>query len=458
MKFCSTTLGCKVNQVETEAIEGILISYGHTNVKFGEDCDVCIINTCAVTSESVRKSRQAVRRARTLMPDALIAVCGCLSQLQADVVDDLGADIVGGSGDRHGFALEICDALQRRDRKSNDDVQAMPSDGEVATDSDEDKSTISKRQKTILDNPFERQTFEDLPFGGSSGRTRAFIKIQDGCDNFCAYCVIPFARGSVRSLPVSLAAQKARQLGHQGFKEIVITGIEISSYGKDLQDNSSIVDAIREISKATPNARLRLGSLDPGIFTEEFCNDLRKIPNLCDHFHISLQSGCDETLQRMGRKYDTTTVAKSLSTLRSMFPGSGITADLITGFPGETQEEFEQTLGFVKASAFSAMHVFPFSSRPGTRAADMSGQITKAVRRARARIVIETAQSMTQDFLKSQIGRRVFVLIERKRDGVWIGHSGNYIEVALKDDGAKNTMFQVEITGLENGMAIGKIV
>ena len=427
MRFCTATLGCKVNQYETQAMEGILISRGHSRSAAGDGNDVCIINTCAVTAESVRKSRQAVRRMKKLEPNALIAVCGCFSQLDAESVAALGVDIVGGSGDRYTFLLKL-------------------------------ESLYMNSSKTIP--PSRADKFEELPpiSAASSEKTRALLKIQDGCDNYCAYCIIPYARGRSRSLPLDRVAEHARSIAEQGFREIIITGIEISSYGKDLEGTPSLTDALQTISKAAPKTRLRMGSLDPCVVTEEFCDKLLDIPNLCNHFHLSLQSGCDDTLKRMGRKYDTGLVKKAISNLRRLFPDCGITADLITGFPGETDAEFEQTLEFITDAAFSAMHIFPFSPRPGTRAADMPLQVEKSTRQNRARIATEAAKKMTLAFQENQIGKTVEVLFERKRGNCWIGHSGSYLEVAVRNGGAKNELFEVRITDMIDKMVIGKIV
>ena len=433
MRFCTTTLGCKVNQVETEAIESVLIAGGHVLTEAGRGCGVCIINTCAVTAESVRKSKQAVRRMRKLEPDALIAVCGCLSQLEAESVEALGADLVGGSGDRRGFAIEI--------EKAVANLKSGTRDSEFE-----------------IDKHLRIDQFEELPLGGSSGRTRAFLKVQDGCDNYCAYCIIPYARGSVRSLPVQRAAEQAQSLAEQGFREIVITGIEISSYGKELKDGVTIIDAIGAVSRAAPDARLRMGSLDPRIFSDSFCQELRAIPNLCDHFHLSLQSGCDETLREMGRKYDTETVSKSISSLRELFPNCGITADLIAGFPGEADADFNKTLSFIESMKFSRMHIFPFSPRPGTRAAVMPCQIKKNVRQERARLAIAAAEKMAGEFMHSQLGKTLEVLFERERDGFWVGHSGNYLEVAVKNGGEKNGIYPVRVAETAHGRAYGEIV
>ena len=446
MRFCSATLGCKVNQYDTQAIESILTSRGHVQVAPGEGSDVCIINTCAVTAESVRKSRQTIRRMKKLEPGALIAVCGCFSQLDPSTPALLGADLVGGSGDRHEFALKIESASGRFSSADNLGQESAPAEFSSVS-AEQGSSTIVSPMAIMHDN--------HPPV--SSSRTRALMKIQDGCDNYCAYCIIPYARGRARSLSLDSAADYARQLGEQGFREIVVTGIEISSYGKDLEGNIALIDVVRKISGASPNVRLRLGSLDPCVVTDEFCAEMGGISSLCDHFHLSLQSGCDETLRRMGRKYNTDVVLEAVSSLRSRFPDGGITADLIVGFPGETDEEFKQTLEFIKTAAFSNMHIFPFSIREGTRAADMPNQITRDIKRGRAKIAARLAEEMASEFRLSQIGNNVEVLFERKRGGFWTGHSGNYIEVAVKAGGSKNSVQAVRITGVDNGFVWGEI-
>jgi len=423
MRFCVSTLGCKVNQFESQAIESILVSRGHELVRAGEGCDVCIINTCAVTAESSRKSRQAVRRLKKLEPDALIAVCGCLSQLESDEIASLGADLIGGSGDREEFALAV-------------------------------EGFFAKSQPKIVTSPLDR-VFEELPPGVAAGRTRGMLKIQDGCDNFCAYCVIPYARGRSRSLPVERAAQAARLLEAEGVREIVITGIEISSYGKDL--DATLTDVVRAVGQAAPGARLRLGSLPPSSVTEDFCRELAGV-NLCRHFHLSLQSGCDDTLRRMGRKYDTDDVRDAIERLRRCFPGCGITADLITGFPGETDSEFGQTLAFIKSAKFSDMHIFPFSPRPGTRAYEMPEQVEKSVRRARAGVAAKAAREMSRDFKQSQIGKMLEVLFEREDDGDWVGYSDNYLEIRVRSGGSKNSIHSVQITDARGDLVWGEII
>ena len=469
MKFCSLTLGCKVNQYETQGIGSILASRGHVQAEPGEGCDVCIINTCAVTGESVRKSRQAISRLKRQEPGALIAVCGCLSQLDPSAAASLGADLIGGSGDRRGFALEIeklYSSAQAQSVTGADGRADRRADGRIDGQTDEridgqadgrvNEQTEVQADEQLIERPND-SVFEELPPGTAAGRTRALLKIQDGCDNYCTYCVIPYARGRARSLPIERVADQAMRLDEQGFREIVVTGIEISSYGKDLEGNPSLIDAIETIGRAAPHTRLRIGSLEPGVVTEAFCYALSGIRNICNHFHLSLQSGSDETLRRMGRRYDTAAVSAAISLLRRSFPDCGITADLIVGFPGETDAEFEQTLRFIKAAAFSNMHIFPFSPRSGTRAFDMPDQVIKGIKRERARLAAAQAAEAAKKFRRSQIGKTVEVLFERKRGAFWIGHSGNYIEVAVRDEVAKNSMHEVQITGVEEGITMGRV-
>ena len=452
MKFSTTTLGCKVNQYETQAMEWILREHGHEAAKLGDGCDVCILNTCAVTAESVRKSRQLVRKMKKLEPGAVIAVCGCYSELSPEEVAELGADVVGGVYDRRGFALKV--------GKTQGDRLAVLTSANTASLS-----------------PCVFPTFEELPPGSTAGRTRALLKIQDGCDNFCTYCIVPYIRGRSRSLPLERVAEYATQLKEQGYKEIVITGIEISSYGKTGDGSVSYspagvrhrtvpcltatvpcLTAIQTINHAAPGTRLRLGSLDPAILTDEFCQKLCEIPTLCNHFHLSLQSGCDEILRKMGRRYNTEQVLQSIKSIRKHFKDCGITADLITGFPGETEDDFKQTLAFIKKAAFSDMHIFPYSQRPGTKAAKMPGQIEKSIKKERARRATEIATEMANDFKNAQIGKTVEVLFEQYINGISTGHTSNYLEVTIKGKEERNSIRDVKITSLESNKLTGKII
>ena len=422
MKFCIITLGCKVNQFESQAISRILTSHGHTEVSDTEYTDAVIINTCAVTAESGRKSRQAIRHLQKEHPDAITAVCGCYSQTCGSEIDELNIDLISGSGDRKGFIAAL------------------------------EQLFIDKARVKMLDDPKMRRKFEVLPGGSAEGRTRAMLKIQDGCQNFCTYCIIPYARGPIRSMPIDDIRKEAAALKAQGFCEIVVTGIEISSYGIDFKDGTSLIDALYAISDSAPGVRIHLGSLEPRTATKEFCRKLSQIPHICPHFHLSLQSGCDTVLKRMKRKYDTSLYYSSCENLREFFPNCGITTDVITGFPGETEEEFSKTLEFVKKCDFSAMHVFPYSVRPGTPAAVMPDQTDKKTKKDRAAVISRAARQMTEAFLSRQIGKTLSVLFETEKDGVCFGHSENYAEVAVNGSGLHGKVIEVQIIDKKSGI------
>jgi threonylcarbamoyladenosine tRNA methylthiotransferase MtaB len=458
IRFCFETLGCKVNQFETQALETLLAARGHERAAPGSGCDAVVVNTCAVTAESARKSRQAVRRLRKLEPDAAVAVCGCFSQVHPDVVEALGVDLLSGSGDRLKFIDElerIC--AERAEERKKDKLPPGSADRLEFIDELE-RVTADKSPRRLLDEPKDRRAFEVLPTGSAAGRTRAMLKIQDGCQNFCAYCIIPHARGPVRSLPLRSAAAEAERLNAQGYKEIVVTGIEISSYGMDLPGRPALPDAVAAVSRAAPDARLRLGSLEPPVVKEDFCAALRQLPNICDHFHLSLQSGCDATLRRMRRRYSTDTFYHAVTLLKTYFPDCAVTADLIVGFPGETDEEFNATLAFIRKCAFSSMHVFPFSRRPGTPAADMPDQVARSIRLDRARRAGETAGEMALDYAGSCVGKTLDVLFEREKQGVCDGHAGNYMRVSVRQAGLKGRLCPVRITGSADRLLSGDLV
>lgn len=428
MKYSITTLGCKVNQYESAAMEKLLTERGYTPSNEG-DADAVIINTCAVTAESGRKSRQAIRRMKAENPDAVVAVCGCFSQIEPDEIVGLGADLVFGSGDRRGL-LDALDAL------------------------------LQERRSPVveIDDPFRRLKFEPLPAGAVEHRTRAMLKIQDGCDNFCSYCIIPYARGRVRSLPEQDCVSLAARLNSEGFRELVITGIEIASYGKDLRDGSNLASVTEAIIDAAPGARVRLGSLEPTVITEEFCRRLSRTGRLCRHFHLSLQSGCDGVLRRMNRKYDTEFFLSRTELLRRWFPGCGLTADLITGFPGETEAEHRQTLEFIRNCGFSQMHIFPYSARPGTKAASMDGQLSRAEKSRRAHEAQLVADGMRREFLDSCVGQTLSVLFETDGDEFSVGHADNYCQVAVPAVTLHGIVRNVKITGVSGEMLVGEVI
>ena len=474
MKFCTITLGCKVNQYETQAIEGLLRDWGHEHKASGEGNDICLINTCAVTAESIRKSRQTIRRLKKLEPGAKIAVCGCYSQLDENEVKKLGVDLIGGTTDRAGFAKKVDELINSIGAAKGvlNSIDSKQGDGSSALY----RHCGLDPQSTYIPchpEPAKVSAFEELPPGAATNRTRALLKIQDGCNNYCTYCIVPHIRGQSRSLPLEKMAEYAKNLEKQGYKEIIITGIEISSYGKDFgstviaapepqshcaPDKPNLITAIKTISTAAPKARLHLGSLDPFILTDGFITELGKIPNLNNHFHLSLQSGCDEVLKRMGRKYTTKQALNSIKTIRNLFVDCGITADLITGFPGETEEEFTQTQEFITKAEFTDMHIFPYSLRPGTKAADYPGQIEKSIKKERARRLTEKAEEMSTRFKQKQIGKTVKVLIEQEKDGFSTGHSTNYLEIRIKEKIKRNSIKNIKITALKNNILQGESV
>lgn len=428
MKYKISTLGCKVNQFETQALETILQSRDIMPAEEEERADIIIVNTCAVTAESGRKSRQTIRKLIGENPGSLVAVCGCYSQLSPSEIEELGVDVIHGSGDKERLA---------------DDIE---------------KAFFDKQKIEFTDDPFERRIMEELPSGAVEGRTRAMLKIQDGCTNFCSYCIIPYTRGRVRSLPPERCSVQTKALAEQGFRELVVTGIEIASYGRDLEPKSSLADAIEAIAAKAGDMRIRLGSLEPTVITEEFCRRISATGKVCNHFHLSLQSGCDETLQRMNRKYDTARFFESVQILRKYFPDCGLTADLIVGFPGESDEHHTQTLEFIKKCGFSSMHIFPFSKRPGTKAAQMEGQLPNAIKSKRASETQKLASDMENEFLTSCIGKELSVLFETEQNEMSIGHAANYSQVCVHNGHLRKLVKNVKITGIIDKMLVGKLV
>ena len=426
MKVAIYTLGCKVNQYETQAMEQTLRAKGHQVVEFSDEADAYVVNTCSVTAVSDQKSRQVIHRVQKQHPAAVVAVCGCYPQTHPEDVRKLGADLIAGTGDRMAF-LDLLEQVGR------------------------------EKQVTMLDDALRRREFEVLPAGGMAERTRAMLKVEDGCVNFCTYCIIPYARGPVRSLPLETAAEQTRQLRQEGYQELVLTGIEISSWGHDLKDGSSFIDLLETVSEAAGNMRIRLGSLEPRTITEDFCRRAVKLSNLCPHFHLSLQSGCDETLKRMNRKYDTARFYESVTLLRQYFDHVAVTTDLITGFPGETEEEFSQALAFIEKCGFAAMHIFPYSIRPGTKAAAMP-QLTAAVKEERAARAAQVAHRMHQAYLAGCVGKTYPVLFEQEKDGLYTGHAPNYMEVAVRGQALHNQVREVTITACNGETLLGELL
>ena len=427
MRIAIYTLGCKVNQYETQAMEQELTRRGHEIVPFDGAADAYIVNTCSVTAVSDKKSRQMIRRCRKLNEHAVVAACGCYVQTHSDEAAGLGLDLIAGTGDRMAFL----DLLEQAARE--------------------------KEPLTLLDDALHRRAFEVLPAGGMAERTRAMLKVEDGCVNFCTYCIIPYARGPVRSLPKAEAVAQTRRLREEGYRELVITGIEISGWGHDLKNGETLIDLLEAVSDAAGEMRLRLGSLESRTITEEFCRRAARLPNLCPHFHLSMQSGCDGTLRRMNRKYDTARFYESVSLLRQYFDRPAVTTDLITGFPGETEEEFAQTLAFIEKCGFAAMHIFPYSVRPGTKAAAMPDQCTAAVKERRAARAAETAERRKQAYLRGCVGQTYPVLFEQEKGGLYVGHAPNYCQVGVRGEDLHNAIRNVKIEAVDGDMLIGEL-
>ena len=426
MKFAFYTLGCKTNQYETQAMERLLISRGQEIGHFEEACDGYIINTCSVTAVADKKNRAVIRRCRREHPDAVIAVCGCYTQHDPDAAEKLGVDVIGGSGRREEFLeLLLATAEDRQSRKA-------------------------------VDVALKRRDFEILPAGGLQERTRAMVKVQDGCVNFCSYCIIPYTRGPVRSAPLETAVAQCRDLAKQGYREIVVTGIEIASWGADLPGKPNPAILIEEICNAVPDCRVRLGSLEPRIITPEFCEKMKKLPNLCPQFHLSMQSGCDSVLARMKRKYDTARYYESVRLLKDAFPGCAVTTDMIVAFPGETEEEFAESLRFIQKCGFADMHIFPYSRRPGTPADKMSGQHPNAVKEERSRAAIAVAEEMSRAYRESLVGTVQAVLFEEPEGEFYTGHAPNYVKVYVEGEALHNRIRDVEITGLYKDGVMGR--
>ncbi len=427
MKIAIYTLGCKVNQYETQAMETILTEQGHELVDFEEAADAYIINTCTVTAVSDKKSRQAIRRARRLNENAVVAVCGCYAQTTPEEIEALDVDLIYGTGDRMQFLADV-------------------------------QHAVHGKQEVHVDDVMRRRTFEFLPAGGMEERTRSMLKVEDGCVNFCTYCTIPYARGPVRSLSIDEAVRETERLAQEGYQEIVLTGIEISSWGKDLKNGLTLIDLIEAICHAAPALRIRLGSLEPRTITEAFCLRAKQLPNLCPHFHLSLQSGCDATLKRMNRKYDTARYLESCRLLRQHFDLPAITTDLITGFPGETEAEFAQTLAFLEEADFASMHIFPYSRRSGTPAYDYPDQVPTAEKEARAHRAAAVAEAREARYLALHVGKVLPVLFEEEKDGLWRGHTPNYLEVRAEGESLHNVVRMVQIESVSGKRLLGKLV
>ena len=429
MKYAFYTLGCKVNQYETQAMQQLLLQRGDTLGDFDGICDCYVINTCTVTAMSDKKSRNAIRRVRRRNPEAVIGVCGCYAQTAPEELRGMDVDVLIGTDGRVEFLDRLAQAARDRQHWEHVEDAGLP------------------------------RRFEQLPAGGLAERTRALLKVEDGCNNFCTYCIIPYARGRVRSLPLESAVQEARKLAAEGYREIVVNGIEISSWGWEWHDGSCLRQLLTALCAAVPEVRIRLGSLEPRTIDEEFCRALSGFQNLCPQFHLSLQSGSDLVLKRMNRKYDTARYYESVRLLNEYFPGCAVTTDLIVGFPGESEASFEESLAFIRKCALTKVHIFPYSRREGTPADKMPDQVPKAVKEARAARAAAVAAELEAAFHSALIGTVQEVLFEQPEDGLYAGHAPNYAKVYVRSDEAlRNRTCRVRITEPCREGVLGELV
>ena len=417
MKFSFYTLGCKVNQYETQAMQQMLLSHGHTLGEFDEPCDGYIVNSCTVTAVSDKKTRNAIRRAQKLNPNAAVGVCGCYAQSAPEEVRALGVDVMVGTADREAFVLQMEQAAQ-------------------------DKASHAHWEK--VEPSGLPRAFEQLPAGGLAARTRALLKIEDGCNSFCTYCIIPYARGRVRSMPLEAAVEETKKLAQEGYREIVINGIEISSWGWEWKDGSRLPQLLLAVCQAAPDVRIRLGSLEPRTIDEEFCTMLSACKNLCPQFHLSLQSGSDTVLKRMNRKYDTARYLESVRLLHKHFPNCAVTTDLIVGFPGETDEQFEESLAFCEEMRFAKMHIFRYSRRPGTPAAEFADQVPPQVMAERSRRAHELAARMRSQEAARLVGKKDLVVVQYPGRAV----SGGLFDVEVDPAVPTDTLLPVVFGGV----------
>ena len=421
------TLGCKVNQYDSQAMLELFEQAGYQPGDFDQPCDVYVINTCTVTGTGDKKSLQAVRRARRLNPAADIIVCGCMAQRDGEkLLADTDARLILGTARR----AEIVTLLEQAQREHT-------------------------RLCAVTD--VRRAAFEPLLITHQEGRTRATLKIQEGCDRFCTYCIIPYVRGGIRSRSVQDVRDEAARLAQAGYREIVLTGIHLTSYGRDLKNGDTLLSVIRAVHDIAGVERIRLGSLEPVIATADFARALGEMPKLCPQFHLALQSGCDSVLRRMRRRYDTAAFRESAQALRAVFPDCALTTDVMNGFPGETDAEHRQSLDFCREMRFARMHVFPYSEREGTAAATMPDPVPRHIREERARELIALGAGMAEDYRRAQLGTVRRVLFEQCAEGVSVGYTPEYMRCETLGTVCGQTL-PVRMTGLLPEGFSGEIV
>lgn len=429
-KIAAHTLGCKVNQYDTQAMLELFRQAGYSVVSMNEDADVYLINTCTVTGVGDKKSLQLIRKNRREHPDSRLIICGCMAQQRGEELLSLGADLILGTQNRG----KVVDLLHEAEALGTPLCAVAP----------------------LRDSA----PFEPLRISTQDDHTRAVLKIQEGCRNHCTYCIIPSVRGPIRSRPLNQIRDEVRRLRDAGFLEIVLTGIHLSSYGKDFSPAASLSDAIRAVQETEGILRIRLGSLEPGIATEAFAADMKKTDKLCPQFHLALQSGSDAVLARMKRQYNTAQYLRAVENLRRIFPHAAFTTDILTGFPGESESEYRETEEMIRKVGFARIHVFPYSARPGTPAAAMDGQLPPALKEERARKLIAVGNMVAREYLRSWIGRESTILPEEQVNGCWEGYTPEYIRVRMAPDApcSAGVPAGVRLTAVESRGMRGEII
>ena len=425
-KVAFYTLGCKVNQYETNAMEQKILEAGYEIVEFNKKADIYIVNTCTVTNMSDKKSRQILRRAKMKNPEAIVVAIGCYAQVSKEALEEIEeVDLILGNNEKKDIIKYLEEYIQ------------------------------NNSQNTHLEDVLHQNEYLDFGSITYSEKTRAVIKIQDGCDRFCSYCIIPYTRGKVRSRNIDSIIKEIKEISNKGIKEVVITGIHIASYGKDFEKDIKLIDLLENINKIDGIERIRLGSIEPTIIDGEFISRLEKLEKICHHFHLSLQSGCDETLKRMNRRYTIKEFENGVTLLRNTYKDVILTTDIIVGFPAETEEEFNITYEFLKKIKFYKIHVFKYSMRSGTKAAKMEKQILENVKESRSKKIIELSLKQQKEYNEEYIGKKVKVLFEEKSDEFVQGHTDNYILVKINEDILENDICDVKIIKAEPEYVIG---
>ena len=428
-KAASFALGCKVNQYESEAIAELFAEKGYEIVGIDEEADVYVINTCTVTNFGDKKSRQLIRKVKRQNENAIVAVVGCYAQTAPkELMEIAGVNLVIGTKDR----AQIVEMVEQYDRANG----------------------VENHVSDIM----KERVFEPLSIQKLANRTRAYLKIQDGCSQYCSYCIIPYARGPIRSREPQEVVAEVKRLAKNGFKEVVLTGIHVASYGKDRRD-TSLLDILKQVHEVEGIERIRFSSIEPNVVTEEFAQTMAALPKVCDHFHLSLQSGCDKTLKEMNRKYDTEKYRQAAATLRKYLPKVALTTDIIVGFPGETEEDFRESYAFAEEIGFAKIHVFPYSPKRGTPAAARKDQLLNAVKSERSHTLIQLSDGMAADFLADAVGTDAEVLYERAvGEGIYEGHTTNYMKVHGRSEAdLTNRIAKTHITRAEGEMLFGDV-